>query len=168
MLSEGSAWHSRSPSCLLRFCLSEVPAAGGESAGGSAAEVPPPPAPPAGAGAARPDKKGKKASRQHPFGPWSISEVHDVKGGRGLKAWGANCNMHHDHGDSKPCKKQIEVTSKVSADEARRLVKAWLILGKDISADDKEGRTKHIFGIGGSLKKRVPADWTEAVLDSMV
>ena len=80
---------------------------------------------------------------------------------------------HADAGDgpkSPVCGKQIHMgttADAITSDEARRLIKCWLILGMDIANDDPQGRTTHVKTIGRRIRELAPPDWTEDVLEGM-
>jgi hypothetical protein len=90
--------------------------------------------------------------------------------------YGANCRMHHVVGpDGKkkgvPCQKQLTFpldSPPEVVDEARRLAKVWLLLGRDISADAPNGRHEHLLEIGGRRFRTSAPDWPEELCDRMV
>ena len=86
---------------------------------------------------------GERQERQHLFGPWSISEVWSKKVQVG---WGANCGQHFGVAGL-ACKKNITALAGVDngLDEAKRLCKGWLLLGRQIKCHDCDGRRKHVL-----------------------
>ena len=89
--------------------------------------------------------------------------------------WGATCGCHANYDDvegvSTRCQKQITTLSGARAvpnDEALRLAKVWLLLGRDIDAGDPRARTAHVKEVGnGRFRSTAPA-WTEEQCDAML
>ena len=89
--------------------------------------------------------------------------------------WGATCGCHANYDDvegvSTRCQKQITTLSGARAvpnDEALRLAKVWLLLGRDIDAGDPRARTAHVQEVGnGRFRSTAPA-WTEEQCDAML
>lgn len=83
-----------------------------------------------------------KQSRAVPWGPWRLAPLHP--GGGAQKGWGATCGNHkNEDGTVVECKSSISRAS-MSNDECLLRMKMWLLLGQNIEANDKEGRTKHL------------------------
>ena len=93
--------------------------------------------------------------------------MHDKKHGKGLVASGAICECHSNEADALRCQKQVHVGSG-TPEEARRLVKGWLLLGRDIPKLAKDGRANHVHVIGKQLRALVPDDWTEEAMERML
>lgn len=118
-----------------------------------------------------------REERQIAWGEFSLAPVFRKMevGGQTKKvqiAWGANCFQHrNDPDDGLRCQKQVTVPAhspQSALDEARRLAKVWLLMGRDVPHDDPAGRSWHLKDLGGpKFRKSAPA-WTEAECDSML
>ncbi len=53
------------------------------------------------------------------------------------------CNYHTNSCDRLKCKKEVSGHG-LTSDEARILVKQWLMLGLDISDDAEDGQARHV------------------------
>jgi hypothetical protein len=82
-----------------------------------------------------------RGERSIPWGIWSIAEV--VRSGT-LIGWGATCGQHENTGDRSVCKRQLMIGRGGCSDECRRMLKAWLVAGQRVSADDPRGRDAHM------------------------
>lgn len=97
---------------------------------------------PTAAAKAEPTSKKKHGKT---WGPFWIAEIRKHDGS--IIGWGATCKRHHNVTDTTTieCKKQITMGKKRTADECRRLCKAWLVMGLIIDDADVDGRRKHVF-----------------------
>ena len=91
-----------------------------------------------GAGVGAPDDVADRQSRKHPWGPWTLSEVWAAGRHTG---WGANCNCHF--GSHLACKKNLAGGDDLNL--ARRLCKAWLLMGLRILPCSPTGREDHVY-----------------------
>lgn len=109
-----------------------------------------------------------RAPRSVLWGEWTIAPVTRRSDGAVI-GWGAVCGCHVDETSRTRCQKQVTLgtgPNPISEAEARRLVKCWLILGREIERTDPEGRRKHVLGI--KIRQAAPDAWTEDVLDGFV
>lgn len=119
-------------------------------------------------------RAGPREERQMSWGEFSVAPLHRrIDGQKVHIGWGANCWKHTDQGDSGSTRCQKQVTcapnsSQAELDEARRLAKVWLLMGRDVPSDATSGRTDHLKGIGGSRFRANAPAWSEADCDAML
>ena len=112
--------------------------------------------------------KNPRTARSQHWGcpPWSVAKIYRNIGERQQHVgWGATCGCHSDHQDARSqqliCKKALFASATVSLDDARCLVKAWLLRGLTISRHAPAGRTEHVAVNARSLTYE-----SEAALDA--
>ena len=89
----------------------------------------------------------ERHDRKRPFGPWTLSEIWSKQVHVG---WGRNCGQHF--GDGLQCKKNVTALASAldrqdAFDQAERICKQWLLMGRSIRPHDRCGRRKHVLDI---------------------
>lgn len=95
------------------------------------------------------------------FGPWTANEVRERSSDPDKPieciGWAGNC---HEHIDCDKCwlkgAKTCSITESVSYDEARRRVKAWLIVGGAYKRDDRSTHMRHPLSLARRLGDLLP------------
>lgn len=122
-----------------------------------------------------PVARGERDDNEIQWGEFSISAIkRNTPEGKIHIGWGGVCRKHWNAADVEKkltCKKQVTFppgSPPEVCDDARRLIKCWLLMGRRVPAADIAGQHVHVHGMGGrGFRANAPA-WTEAHCDEMV